>query len=120
MAWLNATPDKKSKSRLEEMADIPPLPPNPAPYLTTWLFEIGPTSGQDILGWRDFQAWQEISGVELLPFEAKLLRHLSGQFADERIEARKSDRAMPYNMDREAVAANRKSVAAKIDALFGG
>lgn len=58
--------------------------------------------------------------MELLPFEAKMLRHLSSQFADEKVEAKRPDKPMPYNMDRDTIAANRRSVSDKIGTLFGG
>lgn len=99
--------------------DIPPLPDNPAPYLTAWLFEIGPTSGDAALGWLDLQAWERISGVELLPFEAKILRRLSVEYANERFLARDDARPMPYNLAQEEIEARRDAVDAKLRKMFG-
>lgn len=122
VAWLNAIVEKKDKSRLESIREagdeLPPLPHNPAPYLTDWLFEIGPVSGDDLIGWRDFVAWQAITGVEMLPLEAKILRRLSGEYAAERYAAKAHDRPMPYNMALDEVKTRREGVEGKIRALF--
>lgn len=109
---------------MEATGDVPILPPNPAPYLSDWLFEIGPTvaagMGEGRLGWRDLAAWQEISGIELMPWEARLLRRLSGEYADERHEAKKNDRLAPYGGNRDDIAARRAMVDRKLQAAFAG
>lgn len=97
---------------------MPPFPPNPAPYLTDWLFDIGPVAGDDLIGWRDFAAWQEICGVQLLPIEARILRRLSGEYASERYAAKAPDRPMPYIMALDEVKSRRDEVDRNIRALF--
>lgn len=96
----------------------PPSPPNPAPYLTDWLFEIGPMTGGDVIGWLDLTAWQRITGIELTPWEARLIRRLSGEYALECLAARKPDRLMPYSGARDEIAARREALAAKVAAMF--
>lgn len=118
-AWLSATPDGKEQSRNEAGDGPPPFPPNPAPYLTAWLFQIGPTSGEGPLTWQELAAWERLSGVELLPFEAQILRLLSVHYTNEKYLARKPDRPMPYNLERDEIAARRESVEGKITAMFG-
>ena len=49
-----------------------------------------------MITYRDLAAWQEISGVELLPWEGRLLRRLSGDFASQQHKARKADCAPPF------------------------
>lgn len=98
------------------------LPPNPASYISDWLFDIGPTGsnagGECELSYRDLVAWQEISGIELFPWEAKLIRHLSSEFADERYKARKRDRIAPYTGTARDIESNRQQVARKIAEMF--
>lgn len=97
------------------------MPANPAPYLTRWLFDIGPGAssamGDAALGYRDFAAWQEISGVVLLPWEARMLRKLSIEYLNEKHEATRLDRPAPYTTD---IMEARKTVDRKIKAAFAG
>lgn len=124
VAWLHAVPkdDKKpsltdiseAQSRLKEMrvkGIDPNLPDNPAPYLVEYLFEVGPTvsagMGPVILGWRDLQAWQELIGIDLAPWELRLLRRLSADYLSQSLKAEKPDCPAPFlgkdEIDREAV-----------------
>lgn len=121
-AWLQTTPDGKHQSRMATMVEakepLPPSPPNPAPYLTDWLFEIGPMTAGNVIGWQDLTCWQRITGIELQPWEARILRRLSGEYALECLAARKPDRIMPYLGDRDEIEARRAAVAAKAAAMF--
>lgn len=103
MAWLGATPkpppgskrakieDEASKisriDRLKKDGITPPMPPNPAPHILSRLIEIGLTEangmGASPLSWREIRAWQELTGVELTPWEARLIRHLSTAYLAE-------------------------------------
>ncbi|WP_340265407.1 hypothetical protein [Sphingobium mellinum] len=126
MAWLIAKPKSKlaaePDSRINGMraAGIEPeLPPNPASYLTDWLFEIGPTvptgMGLAPIGWHDMQAWQGIAGVELLPIEGRILRRLSQDFIAMGDDARKPDCPPPWT---GAPALNREAVSRKVGNAF--
>lgn len=127
LAWLHAYPkDKKGerakKSRLENSRDMGAdilLPPCPAPYLVEWLFEIGP-GGDEPIGYRDFAAWQELSGVELLPWEARALRRASQEYLSMAHRASEPDCPPPYTGLEDQREAARDAVAKKVDALFGG
>lgn len=109
---------------MDERNEAPLLPPNPAPYLTDWLFEIGPTQangmGEGRIGWREIEAWEGRMGIELMPWEAKLLRRLSGEYADERYEAKKPDRIAPFTGTRDDIEDRRAMVDRKITAAFAG
>lgn len=128
LAWLNATPESKggqSETRLEAMkrVDVAPLlPPNPAPYLTEWLFDAGPSSpagmGDAVLGWCDLQAWQSITGVELRPWEARTLRRLSRDYLNQLYEAKKLGCPAPYD-EAERQARSRDKVADQFKAMVG-
>ncbi|MEG3089498.1 phage tail assembly chaperone [Sphingomonas sp. PB4P5] len=97
MAWLNATPKPPPGSKRAETADktpsisridkmkrdkiVPPMPPNPMPHMITRLVEIGLSEsngmGASPLSWREINEWQQAAGVDLAPWEARLMRTLS-------------------------------------------
>lgn len=68
------------------------MPPNPAPHVIRWLFEIGLTEdngvGESPLSWREINEWQVATGVSLSAFEATLIRELSVAYLSQK---RKSD-----------------------------
>lgn len=102
-----------------------PLPPNPAPYLIDWLLEIGPTQpvgmGAAPISFGAMLDWQDIMGVELQPWEARMLRRLSVDYVNEQYHARDKDRLAPYSAFFAGdVRANRQRVDDKIRSLFGG
>lgn len=94
----------------------PPVPPNPLPYLTEWLFEIGPTEpagmGAAPIAWQTLAIWSELTGAELLPWEARLLRNLSREYLNEAHQAEKRDRPAPWSehIDREAISSKVSSL----------
>lgn len=100
---------------------VPQLPPAPLPYMIEWLFEIGPTIPGGMspapIGWRDMEAWQSIVGVELLPWEGKLLRQLSAEFVNMSFLAKEPDCPPPWAPDRE-VTVNRDAVSRKLGNAF--
>lgn len=126
LAWLNTKPDSKAKdapTRLEGMQKggiSPLLPPNPAPYLLEWLFDIGPSvstgMGEAMIGWRDIEAWQSINGVEVQPWEARTLRRLSRDFLNQQYEAKQPGCPAPYSLDEKQV---RDRVADQFKAMVG-
>lgn len=132
-AWLSTAPEKaNSKDKLEPVSRLkamrqrgeePMLPPNPAEYLTDWLFEIGPTiptgMGEVPLTFGDLAAWQDVMGIELEPWEARLLKSLSGDFVDERYHARKRDRPAPWSGIESEPEAVRDKVSRQIRSMFG-
>ena len=128
-AWLGTAPDKRDGEKIDPLPRVQTLtpgeirfPPNPAEYLTCWLFDIGPAVpggfGVVAIGWRDLAGWQEITGIELRPWEARILRELSHAFVAQSREARKRDCPVPYAGSADDD--RRADVASKIKALFGG
>jgi hypothetical protein len=102
MAWLNAKPkpdprtrrgkrDEAPKvSRLERLKKngvTPPMPPNPAPHIFDRLIEIGLTEaagmGAAPISWREIDAWCSRTGIDLDPWEARLIRSLSTAYIAE-------------------------------------
>lgn len=99
MAWLNTTPvpkdkgggtkpglqDKRSRRvQMEEAGQVVPEPDCPLPYLVEYLLEIGPIQPGGIglarIGWGEIAAWCAQVHVALQPWEARLLRRLSGDY----------------------------------------
>lgn len=129
-AWLHSHPKDKNgkaadKSRLETMKSkdqTPLIPVNPAPYLTRWLFDVGPivtgAMGEAPVGYPDLLAWQELSGVELMPWEAKLLRSLSVEYLVERQKAEELGRPAPYAGEVDDVKAGRARVSQQVKSAF--
>lgn len=97
------------------------LPPNPAPYLSDWLMELGPTApgamSHTAISWRDIAAWQELTGVQLLPWEAVLLRALSAAFANEMHRAEDPACPPPWS-ERASIEDNRAAVSRKLGMTF--
>lgn len=85
------------------------MPVNPAPYITDWLYDIGPvvTGGMAMarLEWRDIRAWEESIGIKLAPWEARIIRRLSGEYLSMSMDAREEACAAPYT-DRAITARN--------------
>lgn len=116
MAWLYATPKpaegtrraqegaKVSKlNRLDRMRkdDVPVLmPPNPAPHIIDRLVEIGLTEAGAMsavpLSWREIDAWSSRTGVDLAPWEARLIRSLSVAYVAESRRAESENAPPPW------------------------
>lgn len=78
-------------------------PDNPAPHITDWLFEIGPTvptgMGEAAISWEAMDAWCNRTGVDLDPWECRTLRKLSQAFINQRHDAKKPDCPAPYSIE---------------------
>jgi len=94
------------------------MPHNPAAHLTDWLFDIGPLgAGGEILSWRDITAWQECVGIVLEPWEGRLIRQLSREYASMRFRAYKPDCAAPY-VRRRSLEATRDRATKQFQAML--
>ena len=95
--------------RMKERGESPRWPPNPAPQITDFLFDIGPTvasdSGERSIEWSDFPAWQAMTGIELDVWEARTIRRLSRAFLAERHAAEKPDCPEPFALTGDEVTA---------------
>lgn len=108
----------------------PAIPPNSAPHITEWLFDMGPVlsggMGMSRLEWRDIRAWQDQMGIELAPWEARLIRALSGTYLSMAMDAKDETCPAPYTnaetirLNREALseaATNNASIQSRADAF---
>ncbi|WP_416463188.1 hypothetical protein [Sphingomonas sp. VDB2] len=78
------------------------MPTNPAPHIINRLLEIGLTEaagmGAAPLSWVAINAWQQATGVRLLPWEARLLRKLSVEYLAESRRAEAETCPPPWRM----------------------
>jgi hypothetical protein len=138
IAWLHTAPNPKQDAatttnhvdppmtRLETLRaqdaqpDIPAA--GPGAYLVDYLFDAGPLvstgQGSAALSWRDMAAWQSGTGIELQPWEARIVRALSHVYLSSSIAAKHPDCPAPY---AEAPAPDQRTrVANTIRSIFGG
>ena len=103
MAWLHATPKPAEGTRRAKAENAPPalsrldqikrdkltpqMPPLPAPHFIDRLIEIGLTEaagmGAGPLSWATIAGWQQVTGIALEPWEARLYRKLSLEYLAE-------------------------------------
>lgn len=138
IAWLHTAPNPKQDAanttnhvdppmtRLQTLRaqdaqpDIPAA--GPGAYLVDHLFDAGPLvstgQGSAALSWRDMAAWQSGTGIELQPWEARIVRALSHVYLSSAIAAKSPDCPAPY---AEAPAPDQRTrVANSLRAIFGG
>ena len=76
------------------------LPPNPAPIVIDHLNEMGLTEaagmGAAPLSWQTLFAWQQVTGVLLPAWEARLIRHLSSAYLTESRKAESENCPAPW------------------------
>ena len=114
LAWLNAVPkpppgsnrakaDHQPLRRIEQMKAQKlriKLPPNPAPIVIDHLNEMGLTEaagmGAAPLSWQTLFAWQQVTGVLLPAWEARLIRHLSSAYLTESRKAESENCPAPW------------------------
>lgn len=79
------------------------MPPNPAPHLVGWLTEMGITESTGMgpvpLSWREISEWQRNTGVELKPWEARLIRKLSLAYLSQSHEAESETCPPPWRAE---------------------
>jgi len=140
LAWWHAVPKeppsrnrrvpKQEPERLSRLdmrinaggeLDLPDIDPA-LTYLIGWLMEAGPMSAAGIgpvpLTWLDLDAWQRCTGVRVQPWEARLLRRLSGDYLDELNNAEAHDAPAPWIP--ESTVERRTKVATHIRNILRG
>ena len=126
MAWLQATPEKEKKSRMESFKSInenhplltlPPLESHS--YIIEWLFDVGPgmSFGMGLcpLTYQEINAWA--LGIDINPWERKILKNLSSEYVSWSNQATKEDCPIPY---AETEAPTEEKAAAITNGLADG
>ncbi len=108
----------KMKADMKDEFYLPDMPPVDVDHIIEYLFDIGPdvnTGMGDVpLRSEHLIAWQEETGISLLPWEARFLRRLSRAYIVQAQKSEKPDCQPPFGFEER-----RALVAAKIDAVFG-
>lgn len=85
---------------MKEDGISPVMPEAGAQYLVNYLFEIGPTmpgaGGPVQITHGEIRAWQENAGIDLQPWEVRLLRRLSLDYLTESYGAAKPGAKPPF------------------------
>lgn len=120
MAWLHAVPRPPEGSRRAEIAAKgdqepklsrldrlkkdgvqPELPPNPLPHVVNRLIEISlaEAAGMGIgpVSWLMIHAWQQVTGIELGPWEGRIIRRLSLAYVAEGRKAESENCPPPFH-----------------------
>ncbi|MEH6436700.1 hypothetical protein [Massilia sp. DD77] len=88
-------------------------------YLVGWLFEFGPTmaagAGIGPLTATEIESWQRLLGLQFEPWEARLLRRLSVEYAGESAHATARDRPPPFADSTDARRLQRVELERKVD-----
>jgi hypothetical protein len=97
----------------------PDFPPIRTPWVIDWLMEVGPTDpgamGAVPISWDSISQWQQCMGLDLPPWIARLLRHLSSEFVAETVRAREADCPAPWAVTSNL---NRDEVSRKVTNAF--
>jgi hypothetical protein len=119
MAWLHAVPKPPAGSkrathgdqaarisrldRLKKDKVTAQMPPNPMPHIIGRLTEIGITEaagmGAAPISWATLTEWQRNTGVELMPWEARLHRKLSLAYLTESRRAEDENCPPPWRAE---------------------
>jgi hypothetical protein len=133
-AWLDAVPQREGKKDMPEntvsrrdailakgrSVDMPHL--ECGDYLIRHLYDIGPTlsggMGNGPVTYSEIEAWQRVTGIQLLPWEAALLKRLSGEYLAESHAATKHDRPAPFGTPPAMRRSTRSEIERKLDSFF--
>lgn len=127
VAWLNTAPKDKAgkpgKIRLQKIKDDdeqPSYPPLSVPdYLIGYLFDVGPAMaggmGNAQLSHSEIKAWQDNTGIELTPWEARTLRTLSGEYLASAQDAEDAQCKPPYSESVDAQKLHNIEMQSKLD-----
>jgi hypothetical protein len=85
----------------------PAMPPNDAPHLLEYFWDVGPTihgsMGESAVDWPQIESWQRQTGIELQPWQVRLLRRLSGEYLAESQKATKPNYPAPWKPEENTV-----------------
>lgn len=112
---MNAVPDKvegdtskepgaSRREKLEARGIDIGMPPVDAPYLIGYLWDVGPTKssgmGASPIEQPDIESFQRNMGIELQPWEVRVLIRMSREYVSESSKATRSDYPAPWMPER--------------------
>lgn len=87
-------------------------------YLVDYLWEVGPTEpagmGSAKLSPPAIESWQRQTGITLQPWEFRLLRRLSAEYANEQAQASDPKRPPPFAESSDAARLHAAQLARKL------
>jgi len=86
-------------------------------YLVNYLWEVGPTADAGPLTHEELRAWQVNVGLELQPWELRVLRRLSCEYASESHKAMKRDCPAPWKTSKADLSAVSNSMKRSLRAM---
>lgn len=93
-------------------------------YLIDYLYEFGPSMpagmGSGPVTFAEMEAWERKAGVELAPWEARLLRRLSGDYLAESHRATKPNCPPPFEDSPALNEFDARDQARRLNSFFGG
>ena len=93
-------------------------------YLIDYLYEFGPVMpagmGSGPVTFSEMEAWERKAGIELAPWEARLLRRLSGDYLAESHRATKPNCPPPFEDSAALNASIERDQSRRLDTFFGG
>ena len=95
------------------LLELPPI--DAASHLIGYLFDIGPSTGGEVVTYSEILAWQEATGTVLSSWEATTLRRMSGAYLGEAQDATDPQRPAPY---LQSVVKSREVVATQLASMF--
>jgi hypothetical protein len=92
--------------------------------LLEYLLEIGPADATGMgavpISFQEIESWQHQVGVELAPWEVRMLRSLSREYVGELNAATKPDRPMPWEPGKQqTIQAAANNLRAAVRAMAG-
>jgi len=72
------------------------MPECGALYLVEYMIELGVTYGEQAVPYSEIESWQRQSGIELQPWEARIVKQLSEAYLSESHAARDPDAKAPW------------------------
>jgi hypothetical protein len=108
------------REEFEERGEEVVLPDTDLPFILVQFMEVGPVipTGMGIIpiGWQDLVAWQQCTGVQLPPWQLRLLVSMSQEYVSFSHKAEKPDCPAPWvePMDED----RRENVARRLSSVF--
>lgn len=129
LAWLRATPDGETKSRLEHLREkkfpVAYPPSDGIEYLINWWEEAGAfkqsAAGIIPLEWGDIESWRNVMvSRRSLEYEQLILMNMSKRYCYQYYVSDKKDSEPPYSVEPspEEMAEMRRAAEERLRSLF--
>jgi len=112
LAYYHAVPQGADKARIDTLikdANNNPIMSLPKMgkeiYLVSLLYSAGTVlqTGSGIIGlsWQEIEAWQNVTGFQLYPWELQIIKNMSVAYASEYSKASSKDAEIPFSPFRD-------------------